>query len=390
MLGMDELLVFGVEGTADWRRRIASKHPGDAARNVAAADMLTRLAQELRSLEGTSLHQQVDAVLTSDNDGVNAFNEIISQATRAVGFTRFPKSGREFLDALILELEHERGHVREENKPLPAQMLVSNVIRTPRFPSGITVGGLRAQSISVQKETMAFWFMDNYAPATGTYFGFTEVSHEAGALGGSNLGEFQLDGGAKIGGFDEGSWFTGGRASELLKAVFEVGVGETPIEQVAAIFDGLWESKSPKHRITNYATAGDVLAAISGAVDAFEARLLAITPKHGGMGHNGPPEDEPLTADEKARVFEATATMRLTVSTGDDPAVLDAIWSGLSGTIVRLGGWILKEVDMFLNDFTTAAGKALGEKSPHLLVAVGVWFDGAHITDLISTLLKMK
>lgn len=105
MLGMDELLVFNVEGTAEWRHRMASEHPDDAKRNLAAADLLTRLAEEIRAFEGSALHQRVAALLVRDDDG--AFSEIISQATRNVGFRSFPESGEQFLKELIGDLKSE-------------------------------------------------------------------------------------------------------------------------------------------------------------------------------------------------------------------------------------------------------------------------------------------
>lgn len=390
---MDELLVFSVEGTAEWRRRMASEHPGDASRNLAAADLLTRLAQELRSLEGTSLHRRADAVLTNDNDGENAFDEIISTATRAVGFSRLPESGHEFLEELILELEHENAHGRQEHKPLPDQPPALEVVRTPRFPNGITIAGLRVQPIPVQKETMAFWFMEHYAPATDTYFGFGEATttQSSAILNTSPLNTFALNQGPKIAGFGQGTFFNGGRAPELLKKTFEAGVGPALIEAVSAMFDGLWVLKPPKQPVTSYATAEDVRAAISGALDAFGARFREMTPEHGGIGHNGPSEDEPVTADEKAVVLRSVAAMRLAISSGGDPSVLDAVWSGLSGITAKLGDWAVKQVDMFFNSFTPAAGKALGEKWPYvLMVTVDVYYEGAHITDLIAMLLKLK
>ena len=279
----------------------------------------------------------------------------------------------------------------QEKKPLSDQPPALKVIRTPRFPDGITVGGLRTQPISVQKETMAFWFLAHHTAATGIYFGFGEATPEAGVLDVSKLGNFTLDRGPRIGGFDEGTWFNGGRAPELLKKIFEAGAGPAPIEEVADMFGGLWEVKQLEESVTTYATAEDIRAAIAVALDSFEARFQALTPEHGGMGHNGPPEDEPVTFEEKVTVLKAVSDMRLAVSSGDDPSVLDAVWSGVSAIAAKLGNWALKQVDTFFTNFTPAAGKALGEKWPYILMAaVDVYYERAHITDLITMLLKLK
>jgi hypothetical protein len=107
MLRIDELLVFDVEGTADWRRhKIASEHPNDAERNLAAADLLTRLASELRALEGSALHRRVEALLTRV-DAPESFSKIISEWTKAVGFRSLPESADKFLEELIDALEYE-------------------------------------------------------------------------------------------------------------------------------------------------------------------------------------------------------------------------------------------------------------------------------------------
>lgn len=105
-MGMDELLAFDVEGTAEWREKIALEHPNDAGRNKAAANTLRQLAEGLRALEGSPLHQQLDELLTGGNPDA-ALSEIVSQASREVGFRRFPDSAAKFLEDLIDDLQRE-------------------------------------------------------------------------------------------------------------------------------------------------------------------------------------------------------------------------------------------------------------------------------------------
>ncbi len=121
MLGMDELLAFNVEETAEWRHRMALEHPDDAERNLAAADLLTRLAQELRALEGSALHQRAAALLSTDIDTTAASSTIISEATRAVGFRSIPGSGEEFLEELIRDFENELARDRSSSVLLSSQ-----------------------------------------------------------------------------------------------------------------------------------------------------------------------------------------------------------------------------------------------------------------------------
>jgi hypothetical protein len=83
--------------------------------------------------------------------------------------------------------------------------------------------------------------------------------------------------------------------------------------------------------------------------------------------------------------------MRRAISSGADASVLDAVWSGVSGLLARIGSWSLKHINVFFDNFSPAAGKALGDKWPYLiLAAMAVWFEGARITDLLSLLMKLK
>jgi hypothetical protein len=85
------------------------------------------------------------------------------------------------------------------------------------------------------------------------------------------------------------------------------------------------------------------------------------------MGHNGPPENEPTTPEEKVIVLKAVSDMRLALASGANSSVLDAVWSGVSSITAKLGGWALTQVGTFFNNFTPAAGQALGEKWPYIL-----------------------
>lgn len=262
---------------------------------------------------------------------------------------------------------------------------------TPRFPSGIKGSDLAQAGETIQRETMAFWYLANLVPATGTYFGFAEAQPAAaGALNTSPLNTFALDSAPRIGGFGQGRWFNGGRAPELLRNEFGGNVSGEAIAAVAAVFDGLWEWK-PEQPAVTHTTPEDVQVAIAAALDAFENRFRAMTPDHGGIGHNGPPENESVTPREKVFVLKAVSDMRLAVASGSAPSTLDTLWSGVRGIITKLGAWALNQIDTFFENFTPAAGKSLGEKYPYiLLAAVDVYYEGAHITDLISMLLKLK
>lgn len=390
MLGMDELLIFNVEGTADWRDRLASEYPHDAVRNLAAAELLTQLAQGLRSLEGTTLHKRLDALLTSDIDGTNAFHAIISQATRDVGFRKSPDSADSFLEELVQELEQESAHSRQDQRSHSGTTAALRRVRTPRFPEGITIGGLRTQSIPVQMETMAFWFLGHYHPAVRTHFGFTDANEEKGSPSTTLLTDSTPGDQAKIRGLDQGIWFYGGRALDLLTAVFQVGVGPGPIQDVAAMFDGLWEMNQTGERAAP--DPAHITAAIANELGALESSLEALAPQHGGIGHNGPRGDElPITRAERGIVLNAVSEMRLALASQADPSVLDSAWSATSGITAKLGAWALQQIHVFFENFTPAAGKALADKLPYfLLIAAAVYYHLTKIEDLIAMLIRSK
>jgi hypothetical protein len=263
---------------------------------------------------------------------------------------------------------------------------------TPRFPAGIKGSDLVQADEAIQRETMAVWYLANVVPATGTYFGFAGPQPEQGSalLNTSRLNTFTLNSIPRVGNFGHGTFFDGGRAPELLRAEFGDNVTVDAISAVATVFEGLWEWKQ-EQPVPTYATGEDLRTAIAKALDAYEAQFRAMVPEHGGLGHNEPPDDEPVTAEEKMVVLKAVSNLRMAVSSGSDVSVLEAVWSGAAGIAAKLGSWMLNQIGTFFDTFTPAAGKAFGKKSPYLLMAaVGVYYEGLHITDLITMLLKLK
>ena len=390
MLEMDELLIIKVESTATWRQEMASRHPGDAARNLTAAEALSQLAEELRSLSGTPQHQQLDAILTSDVDSVAAFDTIISDATRAIGFRKTPQPGSEFLQELLVALDDER---RAKNLPLPVADAGSELgpIRSPRFPEGILLPALRTQPLHIQKETMVCWLVENHAPVDDStvLFGFGEAasSQPSAVLNTSPLNTFTLNQGPRIGGFGEGVFFTGERPLDLLTKAFGPTIATETIEQVASAFDGLWNLKPTRQSLDAATTAAEAQAQLSQALNEFEEKFEQIAPKHGGIGHNRPPEDEVITEDEEVVILRALGHMRLAPPPDTRPSVFGEIWSSVSGVIESVGKWILNKINLFLDPLMQEAGKSIGKAAPYLLLsAIGLYSGALHINDIIQFL----
>jgi hypothetical protein len=67
---------------------------------------------------------------------------------------------------------------------------------------------------------------------------------------------------------------------------------------------------------------------------------------------------------------------------------LQTVWSGFVPLAAKLGGWALKQADVFVSGIADEGGKAIGKKLPYLIVlAAGIWIDHTRASDLIEKLL---
>jgi hypothetical protein len=101
-------LVNHLEGTANWRREKADEYPDDV-RNIEAAEILDRLASQLRSLDGKTATAFAVAVNTTDHFRVSeAFSEYLGR----IGFDHDPRNAVELLDDIMHALDRD-GAMRE-------------------------------------------------------------------------------------------------------------------------------------------------------------------------------------------------------------------------------------------------------------------------------------
>ena len=237
---------------------------------------------------------------------------------------------------------------------------------------------------------MAIWFLANFGPAVGTFFGFAEAAGEnlAGQIGASTIGGVSVGPAPQLGGFNQGSWFNGGRSQKLLIEEFREHIALGVIEEAASLFGGLWQLRRPNALDDRPNTANGARAVLPAALDAFETLFRAFAPEHGGIGHNAPPETS-VTVGESETVLRAVADLRLAVLPGADSSVLNTVWSGVSDIIAKIGAWALEQVGVFFDNFTPAAGKAFGIAAPLLLASVVLWCAGASVSDLIILATKL-
>jgi hypothetical protein len=230
--------------------------------------------------------------------------------------------------------------------------------RTPRFPRGIKRSDL-AQAPEIACETMIVWFLTNHTPAKGPYFGFAEtsLSQHVGAFNTSTFNTTPFNGGIEIAGFDQAPFFNGGTAADMLRTEFG-GIVEQPLlTEVADLFEGLWEvlPADPLIDLENQSPA-QRSATIVAALDDFADVVRTMARPPGGIGHNGPPEDDAsLSEDDQLLVLKANADARLAVMSSNYDAV-EVAWAAAKPVFDRVGAAINRHVKTFCNKFATTAG----------------------------------
>ncbi|WP_158921031.1 hypothetical protein [Acidisphaera sp. S103] len=347
-----------------------------------------------------------DAFANSDEEPVDALDVITARFSHILSNELLNKIAGELentathwfrINDVDVYREHEekdlmrprRRHSTAENQRIPiTESSDPTLIFTPRFPNGITLTDLRSQSSSIQKETMLAWFLATHVPATGTYFGFSGLALPSAVLNTSMLGTFAPNQ-PRIAGFGQGTFFNGGRATELLTKVFRPAVASNVIEEVAALFEGLWERRPEISESAS--THAEVLPALIATLDALEADVRKFSPEHGGIGHNRPPEDElPITSEGQVSTLQAIEEMRLAVSSGSDHSVVEAAWHGISQITTKLGSWALKQANVFINGMVEEGGKAVGKKLPYLIgVGFSAWYFGNNVPHLLERLIDI-
>ena len=257
--------------------------------------------------------------------------------------------------------------------------------RTPRYPQGIKSNDLSSATPEVQRETMAVWFLTNHVPATGPYFGFSgpPPTQITGPLNTYPPNSMPLNRSIEIVGFNQGPFFSGGRAPDFLKAEFSAFLPEPVTLEVAGLFEGLWERRPPEPVVDfEKQTSDERIATLVTILDELTEDMHKMLPTHGGIGHNGPP---PMTEDETRIVLRATAETRLSVLSSDYGAA-HLVWESISPIVKRLGNSIAKQIDNYLTKFgsTFAVTSAL-MVAGYLGYELGFW----NKAQAISTMLEM-
>jgi hypothetical protein len=245
---------------------------------------------------------------------------------------------------------------------------------TPTFPRGIKDSDLQNADRGVQRETALWWFVLNLEPYDlskgGPYFGFS------GAIGGAPLGTHPIGGGPNIAGFGQGTFAPSPLASlVILREEFAGVLPHDVIEEVGRILAGDWMWKSPvvQPPARPPMTASEALVALVPILDALAVELkgVEIPEVHGGIGHNRPPNESPLTEEDRkeilAKIEEAKNAAHSTKTQAASEVV--SLWGEIKQGLSGFEKWSLDRINEFATEAMKEAGKETGKWLPRYVLA---------------------
>ncbi|HET6610265.1 MAG TPA: hypothetical protein VFG62_26605, partial [Rhodopila sp.] len=243
------------------------------------------------------------------------------------------------------------------------------------------------------------WFALNYElydlRKGGPYFGFSDslpmpVPGPVGGVGLNRGGHGTRPHGTlppvEIAGFDQGTWAPPRlSAIEILIDEFGETLPRATLRDIAGQLPGEWMQRTDLEPIAPATPpSGDVYNLLRSDFARLESLVRGIKtrpvdgPSEDMRGHNNPPDDDaPPTGEETEAILQNIGEAQAAIAEGAPPNVgrLKAAWLKLSPILLRLGAWGLKQIDNFVTNFTTEAGKSLARTHTYLLIsgAVGVW-----------------
>jgi len=273
--------------------------------------------------------------------------------------------------------------------------LVDRAYLTSRFPGGIRRGELAWQPLEIQRHTALTWFVRNYEPARGTFFGFAEASSpEISTFDGSARFNGSIRYGApenpdlRVAGFDQAPFFNGGMADDLLRTEFEDSVDQGVLADLASALPGLWRPRTDLPLIPG-TSIDDLRAVLARELDEFDAGIRKLPTVSRGRWDNDPPvrlpdESAAIEPEERDGILRATADMRLAV-VSKDYSTAAAIWEAVQPSVLKVAAYLARKLDSMIDAAVKVVGVGLGTVAlVGILIACGV-LDGA---EAISPTLK--
>ncbi len=293
------------------------------------------------------------------------------------------------------------------------QPLGAWVYELPGSEHGISRDELAVASSTVQHSTATFWFLSNYTPyeLKGAYFGFQ--SRDVPSIGALNAGPVNSaplnaapfsDGSnfSDQSGFDQSPWLDAtvagfGQApfapssfhsEEVLASEFGEVLTEALKRQIAAELPGRWMARSnglTTDSLFTKLSAPDLQLEILKRLDELETQLRQLRPAHGEIGHNVPPEEFPLTAQEQEQAIAEIAEARTTVSwkLPLERNDLEQAIHTFRSIAKRLLLWVVDKIDVM----ATEASKSVGKRAGEIIFVITVAHSSGDIAALIEHLL---
>lgn len=98
------------------------------------------------------------------------------------------------------------------------------------------------------------------------------------------------------------------------------------------------------------------------ALDMLSEAKLDPLSMHGGLGHNGPPDDFPILDVDRAELREALAVTRVAASAGDVAALeVTAALEKIRTLSVKVVEWVKPRISLSADEFAKSIGKSAGE-----------------------------
>ena len=192
--------------------------------------------------------------------------------------------------------------------------LAEPAYRTPRFPHAIRASDLRDSATDVQQETALFWFWSNLKPydlTGGHYFAFDTP--------GQGWGQAP---------------FAPSRVSALSAIDSEFGgiLNESLRRNLGDSLGGSWmwiEDDPVSAPASELQTSADLRSAILTGLDDLAAAIRQLAPAHGRIGHNGPPDELPLTPQEQAEALDTIEQTKAGLAAGgaDGATLVKSEWA---------------------------------------------------------------
>ena len=194
---------------------------------------------------------------------------------------------------------------------------------TPRFPNGISNSTLRTASTAVQQETALVWFLANLKPYDLSGNGpYGALNYAPGPYAPSPARAFHaLDG-----------EFKGVLPEQLI-----LSIGSTLGNNWMWIDEPPFERPQPENK-------GQFEVALLKALAQLSANIERLYTPHGGIGHNHPPNDVPLSPDEQAEALQTIEEVKAAIK---DPPKMKKAWSALQPALLKIGAWSVAQIATF-------------------------------------------